>query len=244
MRSNIVFGSMRMLEKNSTLKYWVDMFEFMYEQGIREHHVSYEYESYDFYLNVLKDFQFNNPTKKLSYICKLAEPSFDDLNFSQNRLKSKCAKYSADLNSNDLSIQWMSRYKLNDLENRISHLIDFCGNLNKEILKLKKTKFINEFLVFPYSPAELELYLEHRLLPHANGYIVYCNLNETEYSERLVDFKSKNNAAIRPFQGKKSLENYSVEDNLKFIADLNSFNRVITSFSTKDQINEVLRKIH
>lgn len=220
------------------------MFEFMYEQGIREHHVSHEYESYHFYLDVLRVFQFYNPTKKLTYICKLAEPSFDDLDFSQKRLKSKCAKYSADLNSNDLSIQWMSRYKLNDLENRIFHLKDFCRKLNKEILKLKKTKLINEFLIFPYSLTELEVYLEHRLLSHSDGFIVYCNLNETEYSERLVNFKSKNNAAIRPFQGKKSLENHTVEDNLNFISGLNTFNRVITSFSNKDQINEVLRKIH
>ena len=204
----------------------------------------YEYESYHFYLDVLKVFQSSNPSKKLSYICKLAEPGFDDLDFSQYRLKSKCIKYSEDLNSNDLCLQWMTRFKINDLEDRIAHLVDFCENLNKEIFELKEKKVINEFLVFPYSLLELDVYFKQKLLPQSNGYIVYCNLNEKEYGKRLMNFSSKNNTAIRPFQGKKSIENYSIEDNLNFIASLNSFNRIITSFSNKSQINELLHKIH
>ena len=244
MNYEIVFGSMRMLEKNRTIAYWIEMFEFMYDLGITEHHVSIEYESYNFYLEVLKVFQSNNPTKTLSHICKLAEPSFNSIEFSKERLQSKCLKYSEDLNSRNLCIQWMSRFNINDLESRLTHLGDFCENLNKEIFELKEKRIINEFLVFPYSLLELDVYHDQKLLSHSDGYIVYCNLNEKKYGERLKNFSSRNNTAIRPFHGKKSIENYTINDNLDFIVGLNSFNRIITSFSNKNQVNEVLRKIH
>ena len=52
--SKLIFGTMRMSEYDYSVSHWVDLFNKMHDSGIFVHHVSSEYESYFFYITVLK----------------------------------------------------------------------------------------------------------------------------------------------------------------------------------------------
>ena len=75
-KKSIVFGTMRMNEHSHSDSYWVELFYKMHKKGIKMHHVSLEYDSYDRYCSILKIFNSKYPQLKVHHIVKLAEPNF------------------------------------------------------------------------------------------------------------------------------------------------------------------------
>ena len=131
--TEFIFGSMRMSQKSHSIQYWVNLFKYMHDRGIIQHHVSIEYESFELYVSVFQVFKTEYPNYNIKHICKIGEPSFNDKKFSRNRLIEKCKEYCIKLNVNTINIQWMSRLFLTDQVQRRRHLLEISHEISETI---------------------------------------------------------------------------------------------------------------
>jgi hypothetical protein len=240
--SKLIFGTMRMTEYNYSVSHWVDLFNSMYDNGIRLHHVSSEYESYSYYLDVLKDFNLKFPNKQITHLVKLAEPHFDSDIFDVNLFQYKIDKYLDELNVSKLwGIQWMWR---GDLKNEISRLDNFKKNINilySKVFELKKNNLIDGFYLFTYTSTFCELAIS--LSQHLNntlfdGLTVYRNIEENEFDKYLDFFEQ--NIIIRPLFAGKLESSLSKKQLVVYALNHDRISKGIVSISSIDKLNELL----
>ncbi len=240
--SKLIFGSMRMSEYSYSVSHWVDLFDKMHDSGIIVHHVSSEYDSYVFYIAVLKEFNLKYPNKQISHLVKLAEPHFDSSGFNLKLFQSKIDKYLADLSVSKLwGIQWMWR---GDLKNEISRLDNFKENieiLNSKVFELKKNNLIDGFYLFTYTNAFCELAIslsnqfDNTLF---DGLTVYRNIQENEF-DNYLDFFERN-IIIRPLFAGKLETSLSKKQLVEYALNHGRVTNGIISISTVDKLNELI----
>lgn len=240
--SNIVFGSMRMYEYDYSNQHWVNLFNVMYEKGINIHHVSNEYESFNLYCDVLKEFNNIYPEKRIKHIVKLAEPHFDSNIFVPELLLLKINEYRQALQiENELfGIQWMWRGSLSDDLSRCKQFNDSEIQIKNYISFLKREKLIERFYVFPYSIifAQAVLKIENVYNDFFDGFIVYRNYMELEY-DTILDESKKSNLILRPLNAGKTLDEQNAKDSFLFALSHKNVSAGIISISSVAKLNEI-----
>jgi hypothetical protein len=240
--SKLIFGTMRMTEYNYSVSHWVDLFKSMYDNGIRLHHVSSEYDSYFYYVCVLKEFNSKYPKNQILHLVKLAEPHFDSNKFNPKLFQTKVDKYLAELNVSKLwGIQWMWR---GDLKNEISRLDNFKENielLNSKVLELKNNSLIDGFYLFAYTNTfcDLAISLSEQLDNILfDGLTVYRNILESEF-DKYLDFFERN-IIIRPLFAGKLKTSLSKKHLVEYALNHGTVTNGIISISSIDKLNELL----
>jgi hypothetical protein len=233
---------MRMTEYKYSVSYWVDLFNYMYDNGITVHHVSSEYDSYEFYLDVLINFQSKYPNKQITHLVKLAEPHFDSNEFSSVNFLLKIDKYLSELNVSKLwGIQWMWRGDLNDEIRRLDNFKKYIEILDSKVFKLKKNNLIDGFYLFSYTYTfcELAISLSKQLNNSLfDGLTVYRNLQENEF-DKYLDFFERN-IIIRPLFAGKLNVSLSRKHLVEYALNHDRVTNGIISISSLDKLNELL----
>jgi hypothetical protein len=233
---------MRMTEYNYSISHWVDLFSEMHDRGIFIHHVSSEYESYYYYLDVLKEFNLKFPNKQIEHLVKLAEPHFDSDRFNFTLFQSKIDKYLTDLNKSMLwGIQWMWRGNLNDEPVRLKNFESNFQLLYSNVKKLKKNNIINGFYLFPYTTTFCEHALELSKsikIKLFDGLTVYRNIQENDFDKYLCFFER--NIIIRPLYGGKLNTIIPPQELIEFSLNHKSVEKAIISISSNFRLKELL----
>lgn len=233
---------MRMCEYDFSNIYWVNLFNEMYEKGINIHHVSNEYESFNLYCDVLKEFYNYYPEKRIKHIVKLAEPHFDSNVFNQELLLLKINDYRQALQvDNELfGIQWMWRSNLPDDLLRCNQFNNSGIQIKNYISILKKERLIFKFYIFPYSInfAQVVLKMESICGDFFDGFIVYRNYMELEYDSILKE-SNKSNLILRPLNAGKTLNEQNAKDSFRFALSHKNVSAGIISISSVEKLNEI-----
>lgn len=242
-QSKLIFGTMRMTEYNYSTSHWIDLFSEMHDRGIFVHHVSSEYESYCYYLDVLKEFNLKFPNKEIAHLVKIAEPHFDSDIFNLILFQSKIDKYLTDLNKSMLwGIQWMWRGNLNDEAGRLKSYESNFQLLYSKVKELKKKNIIDGFYLFPYTITFCEHVLELSKIVKIklfDGLTVYRNIQENDFDKYLSFFER--NIIIRPLYGGKLNTTIHpqrlVEFSLNHIGVAKGIISISSSFRLKELLN-------
>jgi hypothetical protein len=239
----LVFGSMRMLEYDFTLEYWVELFQHLYDSGVTTFHSSNEYESFSLFCKAYTIFQKKNPDKKIKHIVKIAEPNFNINFFDANLLNMKINEYCSSLNVNSLDIvQWMWRGNLQDNVEREQLFDKYYPEIEKTILNLKQTNKIQKFCCFPYN---VDFALSAIKKEHIDGLIVYRNVFENEYetSLELAAKLNKNSYIIRPLNAGKALDKdiHTSKSLVHWALNFPKIEGAIISISSLSKLNEIIK---
>lgn len=240
--SRFIFGSMRMNEYLYSNNYWVELFSYMYDNGILIHHISNEYESYNKYLNIYNEFKLLYPNKTIRHLVKMAEPHFDSRTFSSDNMEKKIKKYISDLECNRLwGIQWMWRGDLKDESSRLRQLnIDF-EVFNFAMKGFKNLGLYENLYLFPYTTtfcdSVLELSDKYNMYIF-NGLTIYRNLEEMEYDKYLNYFSD--NIIIRPLNAGRLDPNINKKTAISYALNHKNITAGIISFSSKEKLQETL----
>jgi len=239
--SKIIFGSMRMIEYNYSIDYWVDLFKKLFYRGVKIHHVSNEYKSFSLYIIAYNKFKKLYPDYNIKHIVKLAEPHFSDETFSQQRLFDKVSFYLNKLNSEKLyGIQWMWRSTSPN-----SKVIE---EYNLKILtirnafdKLKENKQIENLFVFPYFKEFAFATLEADKLNFNffDGFIVYRNKKEIIFDD-ILRTTPKINLILRPLFGGKLDNSISPREAIDFSLKIDNVEGAIVSISSLKKLIQLL----
>lgn len=238
----IIFGSMRMLEYDFPVAYWVDLFSGLHDLGVATWHSSVEYESFGLFCEVVSAFRKKFPEKKIRHMVKLAEPHFHVNRFDAGLLNEKVAEYLEKLQTDSLyCVQWMWRGDLSDNEGRKRLFLESYPEIEKAVTALRQSGKIENFHCFPYDAGFAQAALDKQAI---NGLVVYRNKLETEYDPLLQQAAraGKRNFIIRPLFGGKALEleGETPRSLLRFALDMPSVDGAVLSISSIGKITQIL----
>lgn len=209
-----------------------DFLNYVHGKGIRQLHISKEYESYNLLIKSLKKVK-----KKFTIILKLAEPKKDQIKFNLIRFKKKIIKYRKDLGKKHIFIlQFVNRYKCKNPEEYLSNEKKTFDHIKNSILNLKKKNVIKSFYFFPYHNHQNEI----KKYKFIDGITCYRNL----YDFKNDGYAKKNNfkiIAMRTFgTDKKRLVKKSLKKLIMFNIKNKLVDKVIIGTNNKTQVNELL----
>jgi hypothetical protein len=231
-----------MCEYDYSNTHWVDLFNEMFDKGVFIHHVSNEYESFEFYCEILKIFNERYPLKKIKHIVKLAEPNFDINVFNSELLLLKINNYRKALSLSDelYGVQWMWRGNLSDDLLRCKQFNNSGIQIKDYISYLKRERLISKFYMFPYSVrfAEVALEMERIYGDIFDGFVVYRNYMELEYDTILSD-SNKSNLVLRPLNAGKTLKENSAKNSFRFAVSHKNVSGGIVSISSIEKLCEI-----
>ncbi len=193
--SQIAYGTMRLVDDPDRPRPSELLLQ-LHDGGIDTHHSSSEYESYPLYRRALR--VVGRTGRTIKHIVKLAEPSFDDVVFDADRLRSAIDQRLLELETDHLDVvQWMIRTP-NPMCPRgpIEVLHNQRGDIAGVFEELKRSGKVGEFAIFPYTNRFARA-TQHELGPTA--LCTYLSLFERESSE-LVRI-GRPFIALRPFAG-------------------------------------------
>lgn len=239
---SIVFGSMRMLEYDYSLDYWVQLFSDLHDFGVTTFHSSNEYESFPFFCEVLSVFRVKYPLKKIKHIVKIAEPHFHINEFDGFRLEKKIDEYCTQLNVDKIDVvQWMWRGNLEDHLLRESFFEKYDSEIKESVFQIKSSGKIDRFCCFPYSE---NFALAAIKKEYVDGLIVYRNLVEQEYDDALLSSESlgKESYVLRPLNAGKALleEDQTPKKLIHFALDFPNLIGAIVSISSMTKIKQLI----
>jgi predicted oxidoreductase len=233
--SNVTLGTMRFFDKTLSTKEVTNIIENCHEIGIDTHHSSHEYNSYNLYLNALKNSTYK---KQVKHIVKLSVPHFEDnpLTFSSQNLETKIDEELKNLNIEQIDVlQWLVRSKPINDKDRLNILSLQTDEIEECLANLKQKGKIKTAFSFPYSvPFAKEVFK----LTQIDGIISYLNTQEEDYSEfaNTVPF-----IAIRPFLRGTLLQNgdkdQKINECLNYIDSHKNVLTKVISINSKEQIN-------
>lgn len=233
--SNITLGTMRFLDKNLNRNDVIKIIDGCFDNGIDTHHSSFEYNSYQLYLEALKSSSCKNQIK---HIVKLSSPHFEDnpLSFSSKNLETKIDEELKNLNIEQIDVlQWLVRSKPINDKDRLSILSLQIDEIEECLSNLKRKGKIKTAFSFPYSvPFAKEVIKLEKL----DGIISYLNIQEKDYSQfaNTVPF-----IAIRPFFRGTLLQNgdkdQKISECLNYIDSHKNVLTKVISINSKEQIN-------
>ena len=203
-------------------------------KGVRQLHISNEYNSYNLLVKSLKKIN----KKKFTFILKLSEPKNDQVKFSLKKFKQKIKKYSEDLGTrHNYIIQLVNRYKCKNREEYLIFEQQTLDALKSTIIKLKKNNIIESFYYFPYYVNENQIKKKEFI----DGITIYRNL----YKKQNNNYAKKNNfkiIAMRTFGGDKKILN---KKNLTKLIMYNLKNKLVTKVivgaNNKEQLDKLIK---
>lgn len=231
--NQIVLGTMKLRKYYNNTEDLSAFLNYAHLKGLRQLHVSNEYDSYDLIVKSLKIIN----KKKFTFILKLAEPETDKLYFSLKRLKQKIKKYRQDLGKKNIFIvQLVNRHKCNNKRKYLSSEFKIFEEIQNTINRLKKNKHIQSFYYFPYHINSNKI----KRYEYINGITCYRNI----YENKNDDYAIQNNykiIAMRPLGGVKKIVN---KKNLKKLIMFNLSNKlvqkIIIGANNREQLDELL----
>ena len=238
--SKLIFGSMRLNEKDLSDSDWQDLLRLSYDLGITTLHSSDEYESFPRFTRIVRKLQAEG--LQFNHVVKLGEPHFGSESFSAQRFASRLENYCQALGVEKLDVvQWLWRGDLKDETSRLEGLAASTYSLQKSIETERAKETIGALLCFPYTMSFAEKVLTY---DWCDGLAIYLNPIETEWQTLLpyLSTKEKSAIAIRPLAAAKALhQNYSLEDCLTMAFASTSVNATIVSWSSEQQIKSLLK---
>lgn len=235
----IVWGSMRMLEKGRPKRFWIDFLRTLHKKRVSKIHSSYEYESFPLLCEVLDDLQSEGI--RFQHVVKLAEPHFDRDRFDQSQFDSKLDLYLNSLKTERLdTVQWVWRGDVKREAEQISSFRSARNSMKASFDRKHIKQRISRLMCFPYSPAFGSVVLEEKWCA---GLIVYLNRRELDYlglCKRAIDLR-KYIVALRPFFGGKVLDNKRIEADaaLRWVLRQPGVTATVATFSTTEHIPEL-----
>ena len=207
---------------------------YAHEKGIRQLHVSSEYNSYNLLIKSLTKIN----KKKFTFILKLPETKNDQVKFSLKRFKQKINKYRQDLGKKHIYIiQLVNRYKCKNREKYLFYEQQTFDAIKNSIIELKKINLIKSFYFFPYHKNENKI-KKHGFI---DGITIYRNL----YEKKNDNYAKQNNfkiIAMRVFGGDKKILN---KKNLTKLIRFNLRNKLVTKVivgaNNKLQLDRLLK---
>ena len=232
-KDKIVLGTMKFKKYFNNCNTLSKFLDYAYKEGIKQLHVSSEYNSY----NLLKKSLKKINKRKFTLIVKLSEPNTDNKKFSLKRFEKKIYKYYKDLGKKHTYIvQLVNRYKCKNFKEYLYYEQRTFDIIENIIIKLKKKKIIKSFYFFPYHKNENKI----KNRPFINGITSYRNIYENLYDNYAKQNKFKI-IAIRTFGGNKKKP---IKKNLKKLIMYNLSNKmvkkVIVGANNKEQLNQLI----
>lgn len=218
--SNIILGTMRLADRNTSLIDCVNIFDTAIDNGINTFHISTEYNSFSLVTSAIKQLAVRKTNSNL--VAKLASPHFDELCFSQSNLEKKIDYILQQTGLETIHIaQWMWRQNPLIDSTRIKNLEAQAEEIKSCFHNIIKKGKVSEFACFPYTTGFMN---SVSLLGISKVHINYQNFWENMLIDGgLHDYS----IALRPlFAGKVN------ELNSEFIKQLNTIeDRSIISHS-------------
>ena len=232
---------MRMLAHSQDISFWVDFLRSMHQQGIRVLHTSVEYDSFPLLCEVLR--RLRKDGIAFRHMVKLAEPSFDEPDFSTDRLLTKLHVYQQLLGTECIeNVQWMWRSNLKNLIRRMDRFSQALSAIDTCLLELKSAGHINKVVCFPYTPDFANIAIR---LPNLDGLAVYWNPDEQDYLSQMTAYvqNGKQVYTLRPFSAGK-FKQATCEQLLDFTFDTDLVTGTILTASQTPHIKHVLTYLH
>jgi aryl-alcohol dehydrogenase-like predicted oxidoreductase len=237
--SRLVFGSMRLNEKDLSDSDWQNLLRHSYDLGITTVHSSDEYESFPRFTKIVRELQTEG--LQFQHIVKLGEPHFGSNSFSTAQFNSRIESYCQALRVDKLDVvQWLWRGDLKDEASRLQGLAASQESLQQAIETARANATIGAFICFPYTISFAEAVISH---DWCDGLSVYLNPLETEMQTLLphLSTQEKSAIAIRPLAAAKALnQNYSLQDCLTAAFASNSVTAAMVSWSSEQQLKSLL----
>jgi aryl-alcohol dehydrogenase-like predicted oxidoreductase len=237
--SRLIFGSMRMNEKELEDSDWKNLLRRSYDFGITTLHSSDEYESFPRLSKIVRELQAEG--LQFQHIVKLGEPHFGSNSFSIQQFNSRLEAYCQALGVDNIDVvQWLWRGDLKDEVSRLEGLAASKENLQQGIETARTKGTIGALLCFPYTMSFAEAVVTY---DWCDGLAVYLNPLETEMQPLLPHLSSKGKSAIaiRPLAATKALhQNYSLQDCLKTAFTSNAVTAAMVSWSSEQQLKSLL----
>lgn len=231
--SRIVLGTMR-LPAHLSITELSDLLCRLHELGIDTHHSSSEYETHGRYCEALRLAKGRGYAFK--HIVKLAEPSWDDLQFSQERFAVSLAEEAAKLSTTRIDVvQWMVRTKdpTND-DVRLRILADDHHRIAAAFNNAKASGHLGAVACFGYTDAFLRRAAATGLIDGITGYYNSDELNGPMFAHGLPIL------GIRPFGGGQLLTSEtSAADLIRFALKPAEVRAVIVSISSVDHAQSI-----
>lgn len=232
--SKVTLGTMRFLDKNLNNQDVTKIIDECFAIGIDTHHSSFEYNSYQLYINALKNSAFK---KQIKHIVKLSSPHFEDnpLTFSASNLEAKVDEQLKNLNIQQINVlQWLVRSKPINDNDRLNILAQQTNEIEECLNSLKQKGKIKSAFSFPYSVPFAKEVIK---LKQIDGIISYLNLEENDYSEfaNTTPF-----IAIRPFLRGTLLQNGNKEQKInECLKHIDSHKNVLTKVISINSLDQV-----
>lgn len=232
--SKIVLGTMKLKKYFNNSNDLSNFLNYAYQKGIRQFHVSNEYNSYKLLAKSLQKIK----KKKFTFIIKLSEPKKDNIHFNLKRFKKNFNKYRQDLGKkHNFIIQLVNRYKCNNPDIHLPYEQKTFDKIESTIIKLKKKNIIKSFYFFPYFKNTKKI----KKYKFIEGITIYRNLNEQlndDYA-KLNNFKI---IAMRTFGGnKKIIDNKNLKKLIMFNLNCKLVKKVIVGINNKVQLDQLLK---
>ncbi|MBE1286473.1 MAG: hypothetical protein GJ671_01965 [Alteromonadaceae bacterium] len=218
--SKITLGTMRLSDKNTSLKDCIGIFDAAIQNGVNSFHVSTEYNSFELVALAFKNLGVNADNCKL--VVKLASPHFDETSFSQLNLEARIDNILDKTGLEKIQVaQWMWRQSPVDDSARIQKLLANSEEIKSCFQDISLKGKVDEFGCFPYTSDFMK---SVNNLGISKVHINYQNFWENE----LVNGGIHNySIALRPFFGGKVKKLHP-----NFIKELNVIeNRSVISHS-------------
>ena len=232
--NKIVLGTMKLKKYFNNSNDLSKFIDYAQKKGIRQFHVSSEYESYQLFIKSLKKIN----TKKFHFIIKLSEPKTDQMQFSLKKFEQKINKYREDLGKKHTYIvQLVNRYKCNNPKEYLFYEQKTFDAIRNIIIKLKKGKIIKSFYFFPYHKNTNKIIKR----PFISGITSYRNQNEKQND----NYAKQNNfkiIAMRIFGGnQKILKKKNLRKLIMFNLNNKLVKKIIVGANNKTQLNQLLK---
>ena len=231
--NKIVLGTMKLNKYFTDINELSNFLDYAYKKGIKQLHISNEYNSYNLLSRSLKKIN----KKKFTLIIKLSEPKTDRVKFSLERFKQKINEYRKDLGKrHTYIIQLVNRYKCNNPEEYLIYEQKTFNTIKSTIIKMKETSVIKSFYFFPYHKNENKI-KKHQFI---SGITNYRNL----YEKQGDNYAKQNNfkiIAMRTFGGnEKKFKKKNLKKLIMFNLNSKLVKKVIVGTNNKIQLDQLL----
>ena len=216
-----------MLERSDDVSYWIDFFKYLHSSGVVTLHSSFEYDSFDLLVQVLKELEVQGIF--FDHIVKLPEPGFNEINFDVNKFYLRLREYKNQLPGEIVKIQWLWRSNVTE-DMKLESFQDDWESISLAFGHLPVS-------CFPYTKSFAKLAIESGLF---DSLFIYWNENEQEFSDLFDDFhlKNINVFVIRPFAAGAIRD---VTTALDFCNRVPNLSGIVFTATSRDHLEPVIR---
>jgi aryl-alcohol dehydrogenase-like predicted oxidoreductase len=196
---------MRLLPGRITLKGAIDLLLSVVDGGVTVFHTAWEYESFDFFAEVMTKVQTLRPASQLTIIGKIGVPHFGVDHFEPAEFEAQLDRYLRAFNRGRLDVaQWSLRFDLKQEDRRVAIFDSQSDIMGDTYTRLRDSGKLGALISFPYTMTIGQRSLE---APWCDGLALYVNPLERRLTELLdlADARGKPVVGIRPFASGRGL---------------------------------------